>query len=70
MKKPFFEPNIDKKGRIIRGILALGLLAGGVIAVKYMVWLSLVLFLSAGFVAYEAMRSWCFLRACGIRTKF
>jgi hypothetical protein len=28
-----------------------------------------IIFISAGFVLFEALRGWCFLRACGIRTK-
>ena len=32
-------------------------------------WLGGVLLASAVFVAFEALRGWCALRACGIKTK-
>lgn len=68
--KKFFAPNLSRTGRWIRAILGLLLLAGGFIAVRELVWLGAVLFLSSAFVLYEAARGWCFLRACGIKTKF
>lgn len=67
--KQFFRPNISRAGRIIRAALAVGLLIGGVFAVQQIVWLGVVLFVSAGFVFFEAARGWCVMRACGIRTK-
>ena len=67
--KPIFPRNIDNKGRLMRGLLALALLAGAVFGFTLSVWLGLVLFASGLFVAFEALRGWCALRACGIRTK-
>lgn len=32
--------------------------------------LGLVLLVSAAFVLFEALRGWCVLRACGIKTKY
>jgi hypothetical protein len=67
--KNFFTPNISRSGRWIRAILGLMLLIGGFIAVRQVPWLGAVLFGSSGFVLFEAARGWCFLRACGIKTK-
>ena len=65
----FFKPNIGSRGRLVRGgIAALLLIAGGV-TVFYLWWLGLI-FIGIGiFVLYEAVRGWCFARACGIKTK-
>jgi hypothetical protein len=35
-----------------------------------MLWLGIVLFLGGAFCIFEALRGWCALRACGIKTKF
>ena len=65
----FFKPNIDARGRLVRGgIAALFFIAGGA-TVFYVWWLGLV-FIGIGiFVLFEAVRGWCFARACGIKTK-
>ena len=68
--KSLFPRNIDNKGRIVRGLCALTLLAGAVFGFTVSVWLGLVLLASGIFVAFEAIRGWCGLRACGIKTKF
>ena len=67
--KPLFSPNIDNKGRLIRGFGALALLVGAVFGFSVSVWLGIVLTASGVFVAFEALRGWCALRACGIKTK-
>ena len=64
-----FAPNIDNRGRLVRGIMGTLLLVGGVISVFSVLWLGLVLLASAAFVLFEAIRGWCGLRACGIKTK-
>ncbi len=53
----------------MRAVLGLVLLIGGIIAVRQIAWLGVVLLASAGLVLFEAARGWCFLRACGIKTK-
>ena len=65
----FFRPNIDSRGRLVRGgIAALLFIAGGVIA-WFVLWLGLV-FIGIGiFTLFEAVRGWCVARACGIKTK-
>jgi hypothetical protein len=65
----FFQPNIDSRGRLVRGgIAGLIFLAGGV-AVFYVWWLGLVFIGLGSFVMFEAVRGWCFARACGVKTK-
>ena len=65
----FFARNIDNKGRLARGISGLMLLVAGVITLFFLWWLGLVLLVSASFVLFEALRGWCVMRACGIKTK-
>jgi len=67
--KPFFSRNIDKKGRLVRGLVALALLVSAGFGFAVSVWLSVALLASGIFVAFEALRGWCALRACGIKTK-
>ena len=67
--KTFFAPNISRSGRWVRAVLAVLLLAGGFIAVRHLVWLGVMLFISSAVGFIEAVRGWCFLRACGIKTK-
>ncbi len=66
----FFQPNIDSRGRLVRGgIAALLFIAGGVMFF-YIWWLGLV-FVGIGiFALFEAVRGWCLARACGVKTKF
>jgi len=67
--KPIFARNIDDKGRFVRGFGALALLVGAGFGFTLSVWLGLLLLAAGAFVAFEALRGWCALRACGIRTK-
>ena len=67
--KSFFSPNIDNKGRLVRGLGAVGLFVGAWFGFGVSAWLGLALAASGGFVLFEALRGWCALRACGIRTK-
>ena len=67
--KPIFSRNIDNKGRLVRGLGALALLVGAGFGFTVSPWLGLVLLASGAFVAFEALRGWCALRACGIQTK-
>ena len=67
--KSIFPRNIDKKGRLIRGFAALALLVGAGFGFTLSVWPGLALLVAGVFVAFEALRGWCVLRACGIRTK-
>lgn len=67
--KTFMARNIDNRGRVVRGIGALALLVGAGFGFAVSWWLGGVLLASAVFVAFEALRGWCALRACGIKTK-
>ena len=67
--KSFLSPNIETKGRLVRGVGALGLLVGAGLGFAVSVWLGLLLLASGLFGGFEALRGWCFLRACGIKTK-
>lgn len=67
--KPLFSRNIDNKGRLLRGLGALILLVGAGFGFAVSVWLGTALTASGVFVAFEALRGWCALRACGIKTK-
>ena len=73
-KKPnvrrLFAPNIGKTGRILRAVIALILIVGGIAVHAFSGWFSLLLLISGLFVAFEAARGWCGLRACGVKTKY
>ena len=67
--KPFFKPNLDRHGRMARGVIgALCLVAGIVVAGDFSLW-GLVLVVAGLFAIFEAISRWCVLRACGIKTK-
>lgn len=65
----FFGRNLEKRGRIFRGVIATVLLLGGLFAFTQVWWLGLILLASGAFVLFEALRGWCIMRACGIRTR-
>ncbi len=67
--KSFFSPNISNLGRLVRGIGGVGLLIGAWFALGVSVWLGILLAVAGGFVLFEAVRGWCLLRACGLKTK-
>ena len=67
--RSLFLRNIDNKGRLIRGLFALALLVGAGFGFTLSPWLGIMLLGSGLFVAFEALRGWCALRACGIKTK-
>ncbi|MBM3841170.1 MAG: DUF2892 domain-containing protein [Verrucomicrobia bacterium] len=67
--KPVFSRNIDNKGRLIRGAGALALFVGAAFGFTVSPWLGIALLGSGAFVAFEALRGWCALRACGIKTR-
>lgn len=67
--KPLLSPNIDNKGRFVRGIGAAALFTGAWFMSAVSLWLCILLLASGGFVLFEALRGWCALRACGIKTR-
>ena len=65
----FFRPNIQRQGRIARGVIGtICLVAGIVVAGDYSLW-GLILVAAGLFALFEALRGWCLARACGIKTK-
>lgn len=66
----FFSKNLDASGRRVRGVMgAIVLIAGIIIAGDFLLWLGLIFVVAGLFAIFEAVRGWCLLRACGIRTK-
>ncbi len=65
----FFRPNIQKNGRIARGVIGALCLIAGIIIVDFVLWLGLILVVAGLFAIYEALSGWCLARACGIKTK-
>ncbi len=67
--KPLFSRNISNTGRLVRGLGALALLLGAGIGFFVSIWLGVALAVSGVFVLFEALRGWCLLRACGLKTR-
>lgn len=67
--KKFFLPNLEARGRLIRGVGGIGFVAGGVALCGVNLVVSVILIISGGFMLFEAVRGWCVMRACGIKTK-
>jgi Protein of unknown function (DUF2892) len=66
----FFRPNLDRHGRMARGVIgSLCLVAGIIIAGDYSLW-GLIFVVAGLFAIFESIRGWCLVRACGIKTKF
>ena len=68
--KKFFAPNIDGRGRLVRASLGALLVVAGLIMCRINVWVAVALIISGGFCLFEAVRGWCVMRACGVKTKF
>jgi len=65
-----FATNIENKGRLLRAAGA-GVLGVTALALSWKFPAAAVgLALAAAFLAFEATRGWCALRACGVKTKF
>jgi hypothetical protein len=64
------KPNINKTGRIARGGISVVFLLAAAVLVPYSAPLALVFLLVGLFTLYEALRGWCAVRACGIKTPF
>lgn len=67
--KTFFARNIDNPGRLVRGLAALVLLVAAGFGFAVFAWLGLGLLAAGIFVGFEALRGWCVMRACGIKTR-
>lgn len=70
------RPNIDRKGRIARGVsgalfvaaAAVPWLVGWPAAPGYRWAITIVALAAGGFQLFEAKKSWCVMRACGFHT--
>ena len=69
-KRSFLAPNITRTGRLFRLAWAVGLAVAGVWLLRSVLWLAVGLFILAAFAVFEALRGWCVMRACGIKTRF
>jgi hypothetical protein len=67
--KRFFAKNLAPAGRLARGAGALLLFVGAGFSFAVSFWLGAVLAGLGIFVLFEALRGWCVLRACGIKTR-
>ena len=65
----FFNRNIGFQGRMVRGVIGAILLISGIIMADFELWICLTLVAIGLFVIFEAVRGWCFARACGIKTR-
>lgn len=67
--RSFFRPNLDRQGRMARGVIGgLCLIAGIIVAGDHSLW-GLALVIPGLFAIFEAVSKWCIMRACGIKTK-
>ncbi|MFO1477523.1 MAG: hypothetical protein U1F98_12830 [Verrucomicrobiota bacterium] len=67
--KSFFKPNLAPAGRRARATTAVLLLLAAAGMAFVFIPAAIALAISACFVAFEAARGWCVLRACGIKTR-
>ena len=52
--KRFFAPNIDRQGRLVRGLMGLALLAGAAFSFRESLWLAALLAAAGVFGLFEA----------------
>lgn len=67
--KKFFQPNIGPAGRWVRGIGAVGMFVAAGFVFRVSAWGGILLLAFGVFMLFEALRGWCGVRACGIKTK-
>jgi hypothetical protein len=66
----FFKANLDRHGRMARGVMGALCLIAGIILVDFLLWLGLIFVVAGLFAIAESVSGWCVARACGIRTRF
>lgn len=67
----FWTPNIDLRGRIIRGCMTLVIFGAALFAEREgVLWLAVMLAIAGLVGLVETVRGWCLLRACKIKTRF
>ena len=67
--KKLLAPNISGWGRVVRAVWGAGLIAAALWFSNSATWLRIVLLIAGGFALFEAVRGWCVMRACGIKTR-
>jgi hypothetical protein len=65
----FFRRNIGFHGRLARGVLGTISLIAGIIMADFKLWICLVLVVLGLFAIFEAVRGWCLVRACSLRSR-
>jgi hypothetical protein len=53
---------------MVRGVWGALMLIAGIITVDFIFWLGIVFVTLGLFGIFEAIRGWCLMRACGIKT--
>ncbi len=66
----FFQRNIDRRGRVARAIFGAVLVVAGLSLVSLAWWACAVLVAFGLLATFEALRGWCVMRACGVKTRF
>ena len=69
-RRTVFRPNLETSGRQLRAAASLALAATGALVLSGHTAVGIILFVGAAFLLFEALRGWCALRACGVRTRF
>jgi membrane-bound ClpP family serine protease len=64
-----FQPNLEPRGRLVRAIIGVILLAAGLTFWSINLTAAALFIFASAFVLFEAARGWCALRACGVRTR-
>jgi hypothetical protein len=64
------KPNIERTGRLARGGLGIVFLLAAGTLLPYSAALAVIFLLVGLFTLFEALRGWCAVRACGIKTPF
>jgi hypothetical protein len=54
---------------MVRGLMGMALLVGAGFSFGHSAWLVIFLAAAGLFGVFEAVRGWCFARACGLKTK-
>jgi hypothetical protein len=65
----FFARNISGWGRLVRFLWGLGCIGIGIALFGRSALACFVLVAAGLFAFFEAVRGWCVVRACGIKTK-
>jgi hypothetical protein len=65
---PGMKPNIDNKGRVARGGIAVVFLLAGACLMPEAPVFAAIFTLIGLFCAFEAWIGWCAVRACGVKT--